>query len=448
MTRITVACLDMAGTTIADDGTVLEAFSAAITAQNLPAATYDQAMTDVRSSMGQSKIEVFRRILGDEETAQKANDAFEDHYAAAVRGGAVAAVPGAEETITALRQAGVRVCLATGFSPATRDAIIDKLVWGGLIDLALSPADAGFWGFEGRGRPWPDLPLIALLKLRGGAVSELAVVGDTASDIESGLRAGAAIVAGVLTGASSRADLERAGAPLILDTIADILPYVTGLPAGGGDEHRLGRQRHRDRRARGQRGGFGAGLVDLDGDVAGQQDADPGHRAEEGPGGHDPVAVLHDLHRQPFRPHEHVHRPIAAGGTLAGLGRLLVLDRHGAAEHGYRPGSAACSSPGIRFMTPTNSATNAVAGSSYSSSGAAICSSLPCRMTPTRSAIDSASSWSWVTNRVVVPSRCCSVRICSRSCSRTLASSADSGSSSSSTRGSMASARASATRCC
>ncbi len=106
------------------------------------------------------------------------------------------------------------------------------------------------------------------------------------------------------------------------------------------------------------------------------------------------------------------------------------------------------SSAGIRFITPTNSATNAVAGCLYSSSGAAICSSLPCRMTPTRSAIDRASSWSWVTNRVVVPSRCCRVRICSRSCRRTLASSADNGSSSSSTRGSIASARASATRCC
>ena len=225
MTRITVACLDMAGTTIADDGTVLEAFSAAIADQNLPLAAYNQAMTDVRSSMGQSKIEVFRRILGDEETAQKANDAFEDHYAAAVRDGKIAAVPGAEQTITALRQAGVRVCLATGFSPATRDAIIDELAWGGLIDLALSPADAG------RGRPWPDLPLTALLRLRGGAVGELAVAGDTASDIESGRRAGAAIVAGVLTGASSRADLEQAGAPLILDTIADILPYIDSVTA-------------------------------------------------------------------------------------------------------------------------------------------------------------------------------------------------------------------------
>jgi phosphoglycolate phosphatase len=222
MSRITVACLDMAGTTVRDDGTVIEAFSAAIATQNLPVAAYNQAMKDVRSSMGQSKIEVFRRILGDEEAAQWANKAFEDHYAAAVRAGAVEAMPGAEDTITRLREAGIRVCLATGFSPPTRDAIIDQLGWGGLIDLALSPADAG------RGRPWPDLPLTALLRLHGGAVSELAVAGDTASDVESGLRAGAAIVAGVLTGADSRARLEQADAPLILDTVAEIVPYVTG----------------------------------------------------------------------------------------------------------------------------------------------------------------------------------------------------------------------------
>jgi len=223
--RITVACLDMAGTTVRDDGTVLEAFSAAIAAQNLSAAAYNQAMKDVRSSMGQSKIDVFRRILGDEATARKANEAFEDHYAAAVRAGAVAPMPGAVETITRLREAGIRVCLATGFSPSTRDAIIGQLGWGALVDLVLSPADAGFWG---RGRPWPDLPLTALLRLRGGAVSELAVAGDTGSDVESGLRAGAAVVAGVLTGADSREDLERAGAPLILETIADLVPRVTG----------------------------------------------------------------------------------------------------------------------------------------------------------------------------------------------------------------------------
>jgi phosphonatase-like hydrolase len=225
MTRITVACLDMAGTTVADEGTVMEAFTAAIAEQDLPVAAFSQAMTDVRSSMGQSKIEVFRRILGDDATAAKANEAFEDHYGAAVGRGEVAAMPGAEETILALRAAGIRVCLNTGFAPVTRDAIISRLGWGSLVDLALSPADAGF---SGRGRPWPDMPLTALLRLGGGAVSELAVAGDTASDIECGLRAGAGVVAGVLTGAGSRADLEQAGAPLILDSIAGLLPYVTG----------------------------------------------------------------------------------------------------------------------------------------------------------------------------------------------------------------------------
>jgi phosphoglycolate phosphatase len=220
LTKITVACLDMAGTTVRDDGSVLDAFASALATQNLPVAAYNRAMHDVKSSMGQSKIEVFRRILGGERAAQQVNEAFEDHYAAAVRAGRVAAMPGATDVFKTCRDAGIRICLATGFSPTTRDAIIAELGWGELIDLALSPADAG------RGRPWPDLPLTALLFLHGGAVSELAVAGDTASDVESGLRAGAGVVAGVLSGADSRADLERAGAPIILDSVAGLLPHV------------------------------------------------------------------------------------------------------------------------------------------------------------------------------------------------------------------------------
>jgi phosphoglycolate phosphatase len=42
MSRITIACLDMAGTTVADDGSVLAAFTAALAAQGLtPAAAPD-----------------------------------------------------------------------------------------------------------------------------------------------------------------------------------------------------------------------------------------------------------------------------------------------------------------------------------------------------------------------------------------------------------------------
>ena len=123
-------------------------------------------------------------------------------------------------TLLALRAVGVKICLVTGFSPATRTAVLDALGWQPLVDLALSPADAG------RGRPWPDLPLTALLRLGGGAVRELAVVGDTASDVESGLRAGAGVVAGVLTGAGTRDELERAGAPHVLEAIGGLPPLV------------------------------------------------------------------------------------------------------------------------------------------------------------------------------------------------------------------------------
>jgi phosphoglycolate phosphatase len=220
--HITVACLDMAGTTVADDGSVMTAFGAAAAEFGLvPGAPgYDLAITFVQDTMGQSKIEVFRQLLGSEERAQRGNSIFEQTYADEVSAGHVAPLPGALETMTVLRAAGIKVCLATGFAPVTRDTLLDVLGWRSLIDLALSPADAG------RGRPYPDMPLTALLRLGGGSVAELAVVGDTASDVESGLRAGAGLVAGVTTGAASREALGAAGAPHILDSVAGLLPLI------------------------------------------------------------------------------------------------------------------------------------------------------------------------------------------------------------------------------
>jgi phosphonatase-like hydrolase len=226
MNRITIACLDMAGTTVADDGGVIAAFGAAVAECGLLPGTpgHRRALRIAHETMGQSKIEVFRLILAGEAAAQHANSAFERHCAEAVAAGAVAALPGAREFLIRLGAAGIQVCLLTGFAPATRDAIIGALDWWPLISLALSPADAG------RGRPWPDLPLTALLRLGGGSVSELAVAGDTPSDVESGLRAGAGLVAGVLTGRGSREELAAAGAPHILGSVTDLLPLL-GVPA-------------------------------------------------------------------------------------------------------------------------------------------------------------------------------------------------------------------------
>ncbi len=227
MSRFSVICLDMAGTTVRDDNTVMDAFAAAIASRDLPVREFHDAMRYARATMGRSKIEVFRHIFAGEDAAQAANAAFEKHYAGAVAGGEVSPVPGAVELFASCRAAGMKVCLSTGFAPVTRDAIVDALGWRSLVDLFLSPADAG------RGRPWPDMPLTALLRLGGDSVASLAVAGDTPADVESGLRAGAGLVVGVLSGDSARADLEAVparaglpGTPLILDSVADLFPHL------------------------------------------------------------------------------------------------------------------------------------------------------------------------------------------------------------------------------
>lgn len=213
----------MAGTTVADGGLVERAFERAAERLGVEpgSADHDAKLQYVRDTMGESKISVFRHLFGTEELAQRANSAFEEAYGELVDGGLIAPIPGAREAIEKLRADGRTVVLTTGFARVTQDAILDALGWQGLADLTLCPADAG-----GRGRPYPDMVLAAFL--RTGAVDgvrEIVVVGDTAYDMLSGVRSGAGIVAGVLTGAHDRAALTGHGATHVLASVAE-LPSV------------------------------------------------------------------------------------------------------------------------------------------------------------------------------------------------------------------------------
>jgi phosphoglycolate phosphatase len=218
--NIQLTCLDMAGTTVADDGLVLTAFGRALDAIGVEDAhVREQMIAYVVATMGESKITVFRAMLETEAEAQAANAAFETAYGELV--GELKPLPGAVETLGALREAGIKTALTTGFSRSTQDAILDHLGWRHLVDLAVCPADAG-----GRGRPYPDMILISILRLGITDVRAVAVAGDTESDIHTGLAAGASIVAGVLTGAHDRARLTAAGATHLLDGVADLVDLL------------------------------------------------------------------------------------------------------------------------------------------------------------------------------------------------------------------------------
>ncbi|GAA0427466.1 phosphonatase-like hydrolase [Streptomyces luteireticuli] len=229
MESIKLVVLDMAGTTVADDGLVERAFAEAA-AETLGTAAYEEQLAYVRATMGESKISVFRHLSGgDEALARRANAAFEAAYARLVDVGHCAPLPGAREVIERLRGEGRTVALTTGFARVTQDAILAALGWDdGLVDLALCPADAG-----GRGRPYPDMALTALLRTHAAdGVGGIAVAGDTSYDMLSGRRAGAPVVAGVLTGAHGAEALRAAGATVVLDSVAQLPDAIAAYEAG------------------------------------------------------------------------------------------------------------------------------------------------------------------------------------------------------------------------
>jgi phosphoglycolate phosphatase len=220
--RITLACLDMAGTTVADDGTVLAAFTGALDALGIVGEAERGRMTEyVVATMGESKITVLRALFpGDEDRAQSANRAFEAAYARRIE--QAKPIPGAVEALEELRDLDISIVLTTGFSRATADALLDHLGWRDLIDLSLTPEEVG-----GRGRPHPDLILAAADRYADGDPTRVAVAGDTVGDIRSGLAAGAPIVAGVLTGAHDRDRLAEAGATHLLGSVAQLPALLT-----------------------------------------------------------------------------------------------------------------------------------------------------------------------------------------------------------------------------
>ena len=219
---IQLAVLDMAGTTVADDGLVIGSFEAAATAAGLPAdgPERDHARQYVLDTMGQSKIVVFRALFGTEELAQRANAAFESAYEAAIDAGQAAPVDGAAEAIARLRDAGVKVALTTGFSGPTQTKLLAALGWQSIADLVLAPGDGV------RGRPYPDLILAALMRLGADGVGNVAALGDTSNDVDSALRAGCAIAAGTLTGAHDEKQLLDAGATHVVKSVTEFADLI------------------------------------------------------------------------------------------------------------------------------------------------------------------------------------------------------------------------------
>jgi len=217
MNEIELVCFDMAGTTMVDGGLVLEAFHRTIDEMGLDGAESERAERYVIETMGQSKIDVFTALFGEEGVS--ANEAFEGHFTDAAEELGVSEIPGATSTVEVLLGYGLKVALTTGFSPATREVLVELLGWSDLFPVRVSPADAG------RGRPAPDMLLVCALRSQVSAVGAIMAVGDTASDMRAGRRAGAGTCVGVLSGTDDEERLLASGADLVVASVVDLLSF-------------------------------------------------------------------------------------------------------------------------------------------------------------------------------------------------------------------------------
>ncbi len=216
MGAIKLAIFDVAGTTAKDDGLVVQAFQDAISASGYSAQEVEKMTEYVNATMGQRKIDVFTHLCnGDLKKSEAMHEDFVSAYTSIVQRGGLEEFEGISDFFRELRSAGVGIGITTGFPREILDPILAGLNWNELIDLSVAASEVP------RGRPAPDMVLRSIEiynQMNGGEITpaQVAVIGDTPSDVESGLSAGAALTIAVTSGAFDRAALEQLGATHVL----------------------------------------------------------------------------------------------------------------------------------------------------------------------------------------------------------------------------------------
>lgn len=224
--RFSLLVADMAGTTVRDDGLVLECFVRAAEAVGL-AVTAEE----LNDRMGRSKHAVFdelaRRQLGPGPKADALRDSgyalFRRVLEGAYEAGGVTPIDGAADVIAELRARGVKVALNTGFYRRVTEIIVGRLGWADAVDAIVCVDDVA------EGRPAPYMIFESMQRCRVHAVGEVAVVGDTPSDMSAGHGSGARAVIGVTSGAHPGATLRRCPSTHVVGSVVEVPSLLVRL---------------------------------------------------------------------------------------------------------------------------------------------------------------------------------------------------------------------------
>jgi len=217
MNELKLVVFDMAGTTVKDNGQVVNAFTAALIEHNIEFTP--ELLRSVRGSSKRQAIEQFIPQSADRaRRAELVYASFREHLAERYRTEGIEPIAGAQRIFQWLKEQGVRVALNTGFDRDITGLLLKALNWeeGAMIDAVVCGDDVK------QGRPHPYLIFRAMEATNTTSVQQVANVGDTVLDLQAGHNAGVRWNIGVLSGAHDRQSLERFPHTHLLQSVADL----------------------------------------------------------------------------------------------------------------------------------------------------------------------------------------------------------------------------------
>jgi phosphonatase-like hydrolase len=211
---------DMVGTTVAATDDVTVALQESFAAEGLSVSP--EAMAAIR---GRRKTEAITELLRQLEPQAPSVAERTARIVRAVRERLVALyseypvrpIPGAEKTLRWLLDQGIKVAFTTGLDGDLARLLLDQLGWRNTLVSTIVCGDD-----VESGRPAPDMIRRAMQLAGVEDPGRVAVVGDTAADLQSAKNAGAGYAIGVLSGAGRADVMAKLPHTVLLDSIADL----------------------------------------------------------------------------------------------------------------------------------------------------------------------------------------------------------------------------------
>ena len=180
----------------------------------------DVPMSRIHPLIGMGSDQLVERLIGRE--SDDASDAHSRHYEAFKDD--IKAFPKAAELVKEADRRGARAVLATSSGEDDLPVLTDAIGAGDAVDYVVSKSDVE------ESKPAPDIFEAALKALDLDPARTL-VVGDTPWDVEAAAKVDLEVVC-VLTGGSTREQLEEAGAIAVYEDVAELLERFDESPLG------------------------------------------------------------------------------------------------------------------------------------------------------------------------------------------------------------------------